>query len=205
MVFRISTFALILVWSLAACSGEQALDVGLAQRTICQTWQADHHIVWKIEWPTAPIGGSLTAETWQSDARYRYEILEASAPALIGAILISDGQQAWQYNRFEPEGPPPETDQPWLSPVSDAFATIEDLLAKNVARATVRPVELPQGPTQAITLYYGTGDWLTLWRDDQTGLPARISFGIGETEVELTARHFEPLIEPPEALFRPAP
>ena len=91
---------------------------------LAESWQARQHIIWEIDWPAIPIAGSLTVETWRADDRYRFEILEAPAAALVGEVLVFDGQVSWRYNRFDP--PPSFTPTtPSLSPVSDAFAIID--------------------------------------------------------------------------------
>jgi hypothetical protein len=79
----------------------QPVSPATAQAALVEAWAADQHTVWEIDWPDAPVGGPLTVETWRAGSGYRYEILESTAPALVGEILIFDGQTAWQYNRFD--------------------------------------------------------------------------------------------------------
>ena len=161
-----------------------------AQAIVANAWQSDQHIVWELDWPAAPAGGPLTVETWRMNEdyrgdeyrgdtyrgdRYRYEILESAAPALVGETLVFNGQKAWQYNRFSTEGPvAPEL--PWLSPVSDAFAMIDTLIASSPQTATQEFVQIIHGPAQKITLTFDNGDRLILWRDEETQLPVKIYF-----------------------------
>jgi outer membrane lipoprotein-sorting protein len=205
MILRISTFGLILLL-LLACRAAPSLAPDQAEALVATAWQTNQHTTWEIKWPVMPLGGPVTVDSWRAAQRYRYEILEAPAPALIGETLVSDGRQAWLYNPFgaevgaEPARPTPTAR---LAPVSEAFAVIEQLLAQKARRASDQIVVLRHGPTQAITLYYENGDSLSLWRDQATGLPARIHFVTEAGEATLTARHFEPLPNPPDALFKP--
>ncbi len=163
-------------------------------------WQTEQHITWELDWPAAPVGGPLTVETWRSGERYRFEILEAVAPALIGETLVFDGRKAWQYKRFTAE-PPVTLTSPQLSPVSDAFAVIDQLLATPPQTATQEAAQTIHGPALKITLMFANGDRLLLWRDEETQLPVRVIFSVGGKEARLEARDFEPLPDPPEGLF----
>jgi hypothetical protein len=172
----------------------------VAQATLAEAWRVAQHIVWVIEWPGAPVGGPVTVETWRAGGRYRLEILEATAPALIGAVLIFDGHTAWHGNRFEPV-PPTSVAAPVLSPASDALMIITLLAATPSERATQEQAQLLHGPATKITLYFAGGDSLALWRDTETGLPARISFSVQGQTATLEARELEPLLDPPAGLF----
>jgi hypothetical protein len=183
-----------------ACTSKQPMNSDQAQATLARAWQTDQHIVWEIDWPAAPVGGPLTVETWRADQRYRFEILESTAPALVGETLIFDGQTAWQYNRFATE-PPVTLTSPQLSPVTDAFAMIDKLIATLPQTAKQEFVQTIHGPAKNITLTFVNGDRLSLWRDEETQLPIRVLFSVGAKEAKLEARSFEPLIDPPRALF----
>jgi hypothetical protein len=191
-------------WGLSACAAsEQPINPDVAEEKIGSAWQAGQHVVWELEWPAAPIGGPLTIETWRADRRYRYEILEAAAPALVGQTLIFDGQTAWRFNRFETELPIGPT-SPILSPVTDAFAIIDKLISTPPATATQQePVQLSQGPAQQITLTFDNDDCLTFLLDQETQLPVRILFMVREQQARLRARSLEPLPNPPQDLFKP--
>jgi outer membrane lipoprotein-sorting protein len=165
-------------------------------------WQANQHIVWEIEWPAAPIGGPLTVETWRTDERYRYEILEATAPALIGQTLVFNGQTAWQFNRFDPD-PPPVLVSPALSPVSDVFAIIDTFVSTQPLTVTQAEDRLSHGPVRTIILTFENNESLTFWIDQETGLPGRIVFSREDDEATLQARSLEPLPDPPAGLFEP--
>jgi hypothetical protein len=122
------------------------------------------------------------------------------APALIGETLVFNGQTAWQYNRFAAEPPVPLT-LPRLSPVSDAFAAIDQLLITPPQTATQEIDQTIHGPAQKITLRFNNGDRLLLWRDEKTQLPVRVIFSVGGKEARLEARRFEVLVNPPDGLF----
>ncbi len=185
---------------MVACATVQPIDTGAAQQKINTARHQNQHTVWEIDWPNNPAGGLITAETWQAAGRYRYEILESTAPALIGETLVFDGQTAWQYNRLDPPeafAPAPET----LSPVTDAFLIIARLLAREAVSATQQPVYVNSIPVTQITLTFKNGDSLNLWQDEKTGLPVQVEFAAGDQQGKLKARSFEPLLNPPPELF----
>lgn len=186
--------------ALAACTSSQPLSPRSAQRILVDSWQAGQHIIWEIDWPDAPIGGPVTVETWRVDGRYRFEILEAPAAALVGEILVFDGRDAWRYNRFNP--PPAFTSTtPSLSPVSDAFTIIGYLLDTPPQRATLEVTQVNSNPAEKITAIFLNDDRLILWRDIETDLPVRLIFSLGRQQATLNARQFEPLLDPPNELF----
>ena len=203
MVLKILILANLVMLSLSDCVSGQPMELGEAQAAVKSAWQAKQHIVWEIEWPAAPIGGSLTVETWRADKGYRFEILESAAPALVGQTLIFDGQHAWRYNRFAAELPL-KPSSATLSPVSDAFAIIDKLLITPPATATQQEkVQLSHGPAHKIRLTFENNDSLTFWLDQETGLPARILFSVRGKQATLQARSLEPLPNPPQGLFEP--
>jgi outer membrane lipoprotein-sorting protein len=202
MFFKV-IFSLQLAFSLSACAVAEPVSVSTAQATLVNTWHADSHIVWEIEWPAAPVGGPLTVEMWRAGPRYRFEILEATAPDLIGQTLIFDGQRAWRYNRFEVSQNSSQPGEAQLSPVTDALMIINRLGAATPETATHESVHLLPGPAQKITLILPGGDTLTLWRDEATGLPIRLEFVAGGQAATLRARSFEPLPDLAEGLFKP--
>lgn len=193
----------ILALSLSACAPAKSVGVEAAQAALLTAWQVDQYIVWELDWPDAPVGGPLTVATWRAGSRYRLEILEAVAPNLVGQTLIFDGATAWRYQRFDTPPAAPQPTEAWLSPVTDAFAVITRLLATSPARATEEPVQVGRAPAQKITLTFTGGDSLTLWRDQATGLPVRLSFVSGRQQATLRARSFERLLTPVEGLFTP--
>ena len=165
------------------------------------SWQADQHTIWEITWPTVPIvRGTLVVESWRASRRYRHEILEAPAPALMGETLVFDGQQAWRYNRFDPPTQFTPTEAT-LAPITDAFALIDALLATPPATASRQAEQLNFVSTQKTVLAYPNGDILTLWQNLETGLPERIKIYDGQRQLTLNARSAEPLLNPPDELF----
>ncbi|MDX1520359.1 MAG: hypothetical protein R3264_01870 [Anaerolineae bacterium] len=187
---------------LVACQAGQSIDPQIAGQWVTDSWQRDQHTVWEIEWPAMPVAGPVTVETWRAGERYRYEILEAPSPMLGGETLIFDGERAWHYNRFDPE-PPLETREPWLSPISDAFALITTLLENPPAEARQAADTLRSGPSQRLTFDFETGQQLIFWRDEATGLPVRLHILGPELSLSLDSRSVEPLIDPPPGLFKP--
>jgi hypothetical protein len=69
--------------------------------------------------------------------------------------------------------------------------------------AVQEAVQLRSGPAQKITLTFDSGSSLILWRDETTGLPVQVIFEVGQQQATLRARNFEPLLDPPAALFKP--
>jgi hypothetical protein len=204
MIPRILILASLMPLGLIGCAAEQPVDLNIARQNLIDAWQADRHIVWEIDWPAAPVGGALTVETWRAGDRYRFEVLESTAPALVGQTLIFDGQTAWRYDRFEPE-PPMMPSSPVLSPVSDAFATVDRLITTPPTAATRQESStLNHGPAQKIRLIFENGDSLAMWLDPENGLPVRIHFSVGSSQANLQARSFEPLSSVPKELFTPA-
>jgi hypothetical protein len=187
---------------LVACTSAQTFSLVEAQAALADAWQADQHTRWELDWPVAPIGGPVTFEFWQAGSRYRYEVLEASAPALVGQTLVFDSRTAWLYNRLEPT-PPEVLAAPALSPVTDVVTLIDRLVAATPQTASRESVHLTTGLAQKISAVFTNGDQLTLWRDEATGLPVRLEATVNNRPVWLQARSFNPLINPPEALFKP--
>jgi outer membrane lipoprotein-sorting protein len=167
---------------------------------LADSWQTDRHIVWDLDWPATPIGGPWTAETWRAGDRYRIEILAAPAAALNGETVVFNGQDAWQYNRFDPPAKFEPTSG-WLSPVSEAFAEIDRLTKTLPQTAHQESTQLEQVPVRKITGWYDHGQKLTIWRHVESGLPLRIQFLVAGQVATLQARHFEPLVNPPDELF----
>lgn len=202
MLARISTFALLLI-IITGCRAEaQILVPETAHSRLTEAWHRPQHSVWEIEWPAMPLGGPLTVEIWRAGDRYRFEILEAPAPALIGETLIFDGQRAWQYNRFTTISPQSGT-RPWLSPVSDVLNLVEQRLNQPTITATQQVRQSHSGPATKFHLEGATGDMLTMALDETTELPVQVQLSSGNTEIKLTARSFEPLPAPVPGLFEP--
>ena len=202
MSFRIlrgPIFFVFLIW-LTSCVAAQPLLPEQAQNIVADAWQTDQHGVWVLDWPTVPIGGPVTVETWRAGNSLRYEILEAVTPALIGETLVFNGQAAWQYNRFD-SAPLIVLDSPRLSPVSDAFAVIDRLVTTPPQLASQEATQTIHGPAQKISLTYANGDQLAVWRDDKTQLPVKTVFLVNGQQATLNARDFEPLVNPSAGLF----
>jgi len=185
---------------LTSCVAAQPLPLDEAQTIVADAWQTDQQVVWVLDWPAAPVGGPVTVETWRAGNAFRYEILEAVAPALIGETVVFNGQTAWNYNRFDPDSPV-VLDSPRLSPISDAFDVIDRLIATSPQLATQEATQTIHGPAQKISLTYANGDQLTMWRDNKIQLPVKVVFSVNGQRTTLHARDFEALVKPSERLF----
>lgn len=190
----------ITIVTLAACTPAQPLNPQSTQRILADSWYAGQHIIWEINWPEAPLSGPVTVETWRVDGLYRYEILEAPAAALVGEVLVFDGQNAWRYNRFNPPVAFTPT-RPSLPPVSDAFTIIDQLINMPPQMATLEVTQVNSSPAEKITVIFPDNDKLTLWREVETGLPVRLVFSVRGRQATMKAREFEPLLDPPQEMF----
>lgn len=203
MVKKILILTNLLAIILVSCVSAEVVAPGLAREEIGRAWGRDQQAVWELDWPAAPGGGPLTAAVWRAGEQYRYEILESAAPALVGQTLIFDGQIGWRYSRFEANGPEAAA-SPRLSPLTDAFQIIDRLLNSTPTTATRQAdTILEYGSTEKITLAFDQGDKLTVWIDQETALPVRLTFQTGGHRATLNARRIEPLRDPPEGLFSP--
>ena len=199
MIREILTLLLLIIF-LGACYPEQTLSPPIAQATVQSAWQANQHTVWEIEWAAIPVGGPLTVETWRFDDRYRYEILEATAPALIGETLVFDGDKGWRANRFSDSLT--ETTPPRLAPISEIFTIVDDFLNRVPQTATQQVIEIDQKATQQIKLTFENDESLQFRIDQEMQLPMRIIIYLTQSEISLKVRHAEPLFDPPDALFQ---
>lgn len=169
---------------------------------VFKTWQADYHAVWEIDWAAMPIGGALTIEVWRAGERYRHEILESTAPALVGETLVFDGRQGWRYQRFDPDSLT-SVASPHLAPMSEVVAIVDTLLTQPIQRAEMQQVWVGDEPTRHITLIFDQETSLSVWVAGDTKLPHRLRFRQNGMPVTLTARSIEPLTTPPDGLFKP--
>jgi outer membrane lipoprotein-sorting protein len=198
---RIALFLIVIGFALAACAPASPIAPKAAQQQLQQAWQSDQHAILEIEWPNAPIHGPVSVEVWQAGDRYRYEILETPAPALLGETLVSDGNQTWRYNRLA-SSPPPRSTVPTLAPITDVRMLVSNLLSRQPIEATIQSDSVNLLPTKKILMLYPTGDSLAMWLDEQAaGLPRRVEFSVGQQHGQLTARLLEPLTNPPPVLF----
>jgi hypothetical protein len=188
---------------LGAClgPGRALIDVGDLQAA----WQRDQHVIWEVDWPEAPLAGPLVVEAWQSGPRRRYEILEATTPSLIGDALVTDGETAWFFNRFEAGLSAVPAAEARFSPLADALALVSRQLAESAGSSEDRGREvLPTGAARHWRLIYDEQTLLDLWLDEQSRLIARVRFRSETADFRLLARHIEPLTEIPPGLFQAA-
>ena len=164
---------LIFLFITFGCSQEQRLDPKTAQMMMTQSWSIPHHAVWEVEWSAVPLSAPLVVEIWRSGPRHRFEILEAPASALVGQVFVFDGEQGWQYNRFD-SATSLTAGITTFSPITDAFTTIDQLLAMTPQTATQTVEYINSEPAQKITLTFAKGNSLVLWRQVETELPIQI-------------------------------
>lgn len=197
----------ILIW-LPACQNVQPSGLLLSYEEIGRLWRADHHAVWAVDWPTAPIANEVVVECWVNRARYRLEILEATPADLIGQTVLFDGEQFYRLNRFENDirreiqlrsavrfhG---------ISPISDGFNIVDKLLAQSPTSTHITDQQLIHGLTTRYVFKYGGEDYLIFWTDHAGGEIVRIEFQFQGQQAKLQARLYEPLPYVHEALFTP--
>lgn len=184
------------------CSRSQSVDPAAAQRVLADAWSAPQHTVWEIEWSAIPLSAPLTVESWRSGSRYRFEILEATAPALVGQAVMFDGEQGWQYNRFEPAASLTST-VTGLSPVSDVFDAIARRLEEKPETAVEKMEPVDSVSVRKVTLTFTNGDHLSMWIAAESGLPLRVEIDIGGQLALLQARRTTALADDaPASLFR---
>lgn len=165
-------------------------------------WGRDQHAVWEVDWPAAPLPGPVVVEAWRSGPRRRYEVLEAAAPALIGETLVSDGQTAWLFNRFDTDLEAVEAADARFSPLDDALALVTGQLGREVGSVTpLGRATLPSGPARGWRLAFDGGATLDLWLLEQEGLVGEVRLAGPQASFRLTARQVEPLHDPPAGLF----
>ena len=192
-----------LILAATGCAATQAVEPAAARQLVMNAWQANQQAVWELDWPAAPVAGPVTAAVWRNGPNLRLEILEASAPAMVGQTLIVGGAAAWQFNRFDqPLQPQPAA--PALPPLTDAFALIETTLALTPTTAGRQAVDtVAHGPAQLIRLGYPGGYSLTAWLHRETGLLLRLDLAVTAGQFSLQAHRVEPLPHPPAGLFDP--
>ena len=189
-----------LIFVSVGCVRSQSIEPELVQTRLAQAWMTPQHTIWDIDWPAIPLSGPLTVETWRAGSRYRYEILETTAPALAGQTFVFDGQQRWLYNRFEPNTSL-TAGVTALSPVSDAFDTITDLLETPSQTASETVTHINGEPAQKIALIFPDGDSLAVWLHLETKLVLQAQFIVDGQHGLLTARQVEVLPDDPSSLL----
>lgn len=189
-----------LVFVSTGCTRSQPIEPEPVQTRLAQAWLAPQHTIWDIDWPAMPLSGPLTVETWRAGSRYRFEILETIAPDLAGQTFVFDGQQGWQYNRFE-LNTSLTTGVTTFSPVSDAFDMITRLSETPPHIATETVTQINGEPAQKIALTWTNGDSLAVWVHLETKLVLQAQFIIDGQRGLLTARQVEALPDDPSTLL----
>jgi outer membrane lipoprotein-sorting protein len=200
---------------LAGCGDRITAEeiVAKVQETVEST--ADAHAVVSTEIDAQGIKLSVKAEVWErAPNQLRVEVLEASEASVAGAVLVSDGQQAWAY---EPErnvvmvGPPSDIEMPlpqeMLTSLQDVIQQVLDSSdvvldgTEDVAdREAYKLILTPKEGTE-LEVFPGGGT-ATLWVDKEQWIVMKASyvastFGEGEMLVE----SFVPNSNLPDELF----
>ncbi len=180
---------IIILLTLPACATAPSLDLERTQDKLLAAWHSDRHGVWDLKWSNAPIAESIIFEAWQVGEKRRYEILEATAPDLVGLVYINDGYLAQHYNRLK-EGPQttlPAAQLPF-SPISHAF----DLVTEQLSRSpqSIEQVRVPQtnDPLEIYRLHYPSDQTLTLWLDSVQNQIIKLQLDQAHHTLTLTAR-----------------
>ncbi|MCL7452763.1 MAG: DUF2092 domain-containing protein [Anaerolineae bacterium] len=145
---------------------------------------------------------SATAKVWEKSPGYlRAEVLEASRPALVGAIVVTDGEQAWYYDpgrNVVLTGPIGEVDMPLPQEMLlELQGTIQFVLdasevtlagEETVAGHDAYKLTLTPKDDGSATIFPGNGT-ATLWVDKEQWMVLKAqyeagSFGQGGLEVQ---------------------
>lgn len=198
----------ILIW-LPACERLESSGTLLSYGEIGRLWRADHHAVWAVDWPTAPVSSGVVVESWVKTDRYRLEILEATAAGLTGQMVLFDGERFYRLNRFE-NNSSSEIELSsavrfhGLAPISDGFNRVDKLLAQSPTSTHITDHQLIRGLTTRYFFKYGEeGDYLIFWTDDAGREVVRVEFRFQGQQAKLDTRLYEPLPYVHEALFTP--
>lgn len=204
MRFSIKLTMSIIILIAAACGRTPLPDDGLVTRTR-QAWAGDWHAVWQIEWAGAPVRGPVVAEVWHAaDGRLRIETLEAPVAALSGLTLVDEGTTVWLYDIRQNRVESGSGTQMQIPLVSDALNAIDWLLLEtNQAAVHIAGHDtLESGPATRLVVNPGSGDQVTLWVHDETGLPARVELHSAVWgEATFTTRSITTPVRPHPALF----
>ena len=182
------------------------MDGGARLEQAHTAWAGDWHAVWQVEWAGAPVNGPLVAEIWHAaDGRLRIETLEAPVAALNGLTLVSVGRQAWLYNlrlNQAQSGTPEQVRIPLVEDMLEAM----DWLQAQAAQATISAIsldELESGAATRLEMVTVAGNRVTVWLNEQTGLPAGFELHSGPWgEVKCLTRWLERPTRLADALFR---
>jgi len=206
-VSRLAACVLVLS-ALASCAPSRATpDPSFLVTCAQQSWQADWHGVWQIEWAGAPAPGPLVAEVWHAaDGRLRIETLEAASPALNGLTLVSDGSSSYLYELRSDQVQIDSAGQMRIPLASDALDAMAWLVAR-LNRATVRVVGhdvLESGPATRLEILLDSSEGAELWVHDETGLPARLELHSANWgEAVFTSRSLDAPVYLHPGLFQP--
>lgn len=90
---------LVLSLALAGCGSKMTAEEIVAKMRETLNNTEDAHVVVSAELNASGKEISGKAEVWEkSPNMFRAEVLEASQPEVVGAVLVSDGEQGWYYD-----------------------------------------------------------------------------------------------------------
>ncbi len=202
--FALSLLA-VLVLLLAGCGQRITAEeiVAHVQETVSNT--QDAHAVVRASVDAQSIEMSATAEIWEkSPNSLRAQVLETSRAEFDGAVLVTDGQQAWYYNPSQNTvlvGPVDEIETPlpqaMIGEMQDMIQAVLDasevdlvgeeaVAGQDAYKLILTPKSVDEG--QGPTLFPGNGT-ATLWVDKERWIVLKAvyeagSFGQGTMEVQ---------------------
>jgi len=190
---------IILIIVLGGCNSEKPhfpADTLAVQQQIAAAWAQPMHGVWELTWTAMPIDGTLVFEAWttQNADRQRFEILEASSPALVGMAYVNNGKNATVFNRLE------TTVMPFVGDANTPFSPITDARAFIKAALTQTP-QSTQETNDGYIFRYADGNILRVSFDSHQKYINKITLKSPADNLTLNARTLEILESPPEALF----
>ncbi len=196
--------SLIMMITLLTACGASSPVTDAEWQSMGMAWRRGTHGVWELQWSRPPLAAPIVFEAWLTENRtqQRLEILEAPAPSLVGLAYVNDGSTAVIYNRLEAAVPPVTGDAALpFSPVTDALARVDRLLADAPPTATLRR----DGALARYEFQTAAGDSAAVWVDETCGCLLRVTIRSDAETFTLAARSVTPLGTPIPRLFEPLP
>jgi outer membrane lipoprotein-sorting protein len=202
-------FGLLLAFSLALAGCGQKITaeeiVTKMQETVEST--EDAHAVVTVEVNAQGLEVTAKAEVWEkSPNQVRAVVLEASEPRLVGATIVSDGQQGWYYEPSSNRvlvGAPDEMEMPLpqeiLVGLQDVIQKVLDAtnveLVGEEAVASRQAYKLTASPKdEGQQIFPGNGT-ATLWVDKEQWIVLKATYeasGFGQGGMEIQSFELNP-------------
>ncbi len=200
----VSSLIMMTIMLLTACRTASPVSPAGAQTDMARIWRRGTHGVWELQWNRPPLAAPVVFEAWLTEnrAQQRLEILEAPVPALVGLAYVNDGAAAVIYSRLEATVPPVTGDAALpFSPVTDALARVDRLLADAPPAATLRR----DGAVARYEFQTAAVGSAAVWVDETCGCLLRVTIRSDTETFTLAARSVTPLGTLPPRLFEPLP